>query len=101
MPSFGPCSRLCLSGLRPSFPGRARALTLLAILVCCAALVVAFIGGCTRTILVSESSPLRTGPQMRGKVYTKTDDGWQLSDNEVTIPEGWYCVPPSFVEENR
>jgi hypothetical protein len=22
-----------------------------------------------------------------------------LSENRVTIPEGWYCVPPSYVEE--
>jgi hypothetical protein len=27
-----------------------------------------------------------------------TDGEWTLSDNCVTIPEGWYCVPPSFVE---
>jgi hypothetical protein len=24
---------------------------------------------------------------------------WRLSDECVLIPEGWYCVPPSFVEE--
>jgi hypothetical protein len=24
-----------------------------------------------------------------------------LGDNEVRIPEGWYCVPPSFVEEDK
>jgi hypothetical protein len=41
------------------------------------------------------------GPQVRGKVYVKTADGWQLGDNEVRIPEGWYCVPPSFVEEDK
>ena len=41
------------------------------------------------------------GPEVRGKIYTKTADGWQLGDNEVKIPEGWYCVPPSFVEEHK
>ena len=60
---------------------------------------IAFASGCTRTVLVSEASPLRTGPGVSGKVYTKTSNGeWQLSDNKVTIPEGWYCVPPSYVE---
>jgi hypothetical protein len=34
-------------------------------------------------------------------VYTKTDDGWRLSDNDVVVPEGWYCVPPSYVEEPK
>jgi hypothetical protein len=28
-----------------------------------------------------------------------TDGEWELGANCVEIPEGWYCVPPSFVEE--
>jgi len=28
-----------------------------------------------------------------------TDGKWELGANCVEIPEGWYCVPPSFVEE--
>jgi hypothetical protein len=76
-------------------------LTLNMIVVCCLAAALAFASGCTRTVLVSEASPIRTGPSVKGKVYTKTADGWQLGDNEVKIPEGWYCVPPSFVEEHK
>jgi hypothetical protein len=71
------------------------------IVVCCLAVALAFATGCTRTVLVSESSPIRMGPEIKGRVYTKTADGWKLSDNEVKIQEGWYCVPPSFVEETR
>lgn len=26
------------------------------------------------------------------------DGKWTLSDNRVEIPEGWYIVPPSFVD---
>jgi hypothetical protein len=59
---------------------------------------IACASGCTRVVLVSESSPIRTGPDMSGRVYVRDDNGWRLSDNAVTIPEGWYCVPPSFVE---
>jgi len=70
---------------------------LIAMLLAVLALVSA--GGCTRTILVSESSPVRVGPGCTTRVYTKTDDGWRLSDNSVTVPEGWYCVPPSYVED--
>jgi len=56
--------------------------------------------GCTRTVLVSEDSPIRMGPKVRARVYTLDADGkWLLGDNEVIVPEGWYAVPPSFVKE--
>jgi hypothetical protein len=44
---------------------------------------------------------VRVGPECRVRVYTLTSDGWELSPNAVTIPEGWYCVPPSFVEKDE
>jgi hypothetical protein len=51
-------------------------------------------------VLVTEDAPIRTGPAVRARVYTLDADGrWMLGDNEVTIPEGWYVVPPSFVKE--
>jgi hypothetical protein len=71
---------------------------LFAIMVLLIVLALAFATGCARTVLVSEGSPVRIGPEMTGRIYTKTADGWQLSDNRVTVPEGWYCVPPSYVE---
>ena len=55
---------------------------------------------CTRTVLVTENAPIRTGPDVRARVYTLDADGkWILGDNKVTIPEGWYVVPPSYVKE--
>jgi hypothetical protein len=63
------------------------------------ALVLAFATGCSRTVLVGESSPIRIGPETRARVYARVDGEWVLSENRVTIPEGWYCVPPSFVEK--
>ena len=30
-----------------------------------------------------------------------SDGEWRLSANCVEIPEGWYCVPPSFMEEDE
>lgn len=42
---------------------------------------------------------MRVGPESDLRVYTLQDDGrWQLSPNRVRVPEGWYLVPPSFVE---
>lgn len=52
-------------------------------------------------MLVNEGSPMRVGPDCKTKVYTMTDTGWELSPNRVVIPEGWYVVPPSFVEEPK
>ena len=69
------------------------------IVVACAALAAACAPGCGRTVLVPESSPFRIGPGTRARIYTMTDGEWRLSDDRVTVPEGWYCVPPSYVEE--
>lgn len=66
-------------------------------LMTCAALVLACACGCSRTVLVNESSPIRIG-QVRGTVYASVDGEWRLSENAVSIPEGWYCVPPSFMD---
>ena len=64
-----------------------------------ALLAIASASGCARTVLVPEASPVRIGPATRARIYAMTDGEWKLSDNCVTIPEGWYCVPPSFVEK--
>lgn len=51
-------------------------------------------------MLVGEGSPLRMGPQVKGKVYTLQQGEWHLSSNDVILPEGWYAVPPSFVSKD-
>ena len=66
-----------------------------------AALALAFASGCSRAVLVPESSPIRIGPETKARVYTRVGDEWVLSENRVEIPEGWYCVPPSFVEQEE
>jgi hypothetical protein len=32
-------------------------------------------------------------------VWTRVEGEWELGANRVEIPEGWYLVPPSFVEK--
>jgi uncharacterized protein YceK len=65
-------------------------------------LVVGLMSGCgSRTVLISEDSPIRMGPNVQAKVYTLQQGQWILSSNQIKIPEGWYCVPPSFVNESR
>ena len=64
------------------------------------ALALAFASGCgPRTVLVPESSVIRIGPGVSGRVYVREAGEWTLSANEVEIPEGTYIVPPSYVEE--
>lgn len=52
-----------------------------------------------RTVLVRESSPIRIGPDVKGHVYIRENGEWTLSANRVEIPEGYYLVPPSYVDE--
>lgn len=62
------------------------------------ALVLGCASGCGRAVLIRESDPMRAGPSFKGKVYTLIENEWRLTPNEVEIPEGWYLVPPSYVE---
>jgi hypothetical protein len=57
-----------------------------------------FAGCAPRTVLVPESAPMRVGPDVKAFVYTSEGSQWVLSGNRVEIPEGWYLVPPSFVD---
>tara|TARA_Y100000588_G_C13342353_1_gene538717 strand:+ start:93 stop:350 length:258 start_codon:yes stop_codon:yes gene_type:complete len=71
-------------------------------LVCFAVLAIVFVAGCgPRVVLVTEDSPVRTGDDMKGHVYALVDGTWTPSRNRVAVPEGWYLVPPSFVENDQ
>lgn len=74
---------------------------LIGILLFCVVLVLGFASGCTRAVLIPESSPIRIGPETKARIYAYIDGEWTLMDNIVDIPEGWYVVPPSFVEESK
>ena len=70
------------------------------ILTSSAALATVCVTACgPRTILVPESSPVRVGPNVAGRVYVREGGEWTLSANAVEIPEGSYIVPPSYVDE--
>ena len=64
-------------------------------------LALGLMSGCgSRTVFIPEDSPIRIGPRAKMRVYTLQKGEWTLSSNEVSLPEGWYCVPPSFVKED-
>jgi hypothetical protein len=77
-------------------------LRLIVTLACFGVLVAVFASGCgPRVVLVSEDSPVRVGEDMKGRVYALVDGHWTPSRNRVQVPEGWYMVPPSFVESDE
>lgn len=67
----------------------------------CVALALACAAGCHRVVLVPESSPVRIAKATRTTVYCLVDGEWTLSANDVILSEGWYVVPPSFVEDEK
>ncbi len=99
--SSRPSLSACFAGLRAALSHGIVRWTLTWTAIAFAALALAFASGCSRAVLVPESSPIRIGPATEARVYTRVGDEWVLSENRVEIPEGWYCVPPSFVEEER
>ncbi len=99
--SSRPSLSACFAGLRAALSHGIAPWTLTWTAIAFAALALAFASGCSRAVLVPESSPVRIGPETKARVYTRVGDEWVLSENRVQIPEGWYCVPPSFVEEER
>ena len=99
--SSRPSLSACSAGLRAALSHGIAPWTLTWTAIAFAALALAFASGCSRAVLVPESSPIRIGPETKARVYTRVGDEWVLSENRVEIPEGWYCVPPSFVEQEE
>lgn len=62
-----------------------------------ALLVLLCANGCARTVLVPDGSPMRS-VSLKGRVLQRIDGEW-VESGEVEIPEGWYLVPPRFVEQ--
>lgn len=49
--------------------------------------------GCSgpRVVFVPEKdAPVRAGPDVHGRVYVWTGNTWELSQNSVSVPEGFY-----------
>ncbi len=94
-------SRRCFAFFKGSLSDRIVPWILLWTVIFCAAVVVGSLTGCAaRTVLVPEAAPVRLGPDVRARVYVRVNDEWILSDNRVPVQEGWYLVPPSYVEQD-
>jgi len=63
-------------------------------LKCLSVIVMLGLSGCesSRVVFVPESDGLvRLGPGIRGHVYFWNGSSWELSGNEVDLPEGWFA----------
>jgi len=96
-----PSSSVSLSRLYGLINSPALRYPLIAILLFFVVLVPGSASGCSRAVFIPEASPIRVGPNCKTKVYLLINGEWTLSDNTVVIPEGWYCVPPRFVDEDE
>jgi hypothetical protein len=84
--------------LKKEYRPATQLLTLIMIVSVFAALVLGLMSGCgSRTVFIPEDSPIRLGPNAKVRVYTLQQGEWVLSNHLVPLPEGWYCVPPSYV----
>jgi hypothetical protein len=54
-------------------------------------------------VLIPETAVMRVAPDVRGYVYlwNRDDNEWQMGGKQISYPEGWYLVPPSFVETDE
>jgi hypothetical protein len=73
------------------------------IVLSCVAAALGFASGCGRTVLIPEAAVLRVARDVKGHVYSwnEADQEWQMSARQIAYPEGWYIVPPSYVEEDE
>lgn len=53
-----------------------------------------------RVVFISNNDALvRLGPDVKGHVYHWTGTEWELSQNRVTLPEGWMAGPLELPQE--
>lgn len=36
---------------------------------------------------------IRIGPNVSGRIYVLVEGKWELSANDILLPEGWFCAP--------
>lgn len=55
-----------------------------------------------RVVIVQESDALfKIGPNVKGKLYFWNGKEWELSQNEVKLPEGWLTGPLNSTNNSK
>jgi len=53
------------------------------------------LGGCVRrrVVLIPPGEPVQLAEPVKAHVYVTVEGKRRRSDNRVTLPEGWWCLP--------
>lgn len=53
------------------------------------------VSGCVRrrTVLIPPGEPVQLAEPVEAHVYVSVEGERQRSENRVTLPEGWWCLP--------
>ena len=64
-------------------------------LIAIALAVIALLSGCvsTRTVLIPPGEPVQLAEPVKAHVYVTVEGKRRRSDNRITLPEGWWCLP--------
>jgi len=55
-----------------------------------------------KVVIVQESDALfKIGPDVRGRLYFWNGKEWELSQNEIKLPEGWLTGPLNSTNKPR
>ena len=55
-----------------------------------------------KVVIVHESDALfKIGPNVRGQVYFWNGKEWELSENEIKLPEGWLTGPLNSAKDSK
>jgi len=70
-------------------------------LIAIAAAAGALLSGCvsTKTILIPPGEPVQLAEPVEAYVFVDVDGQRVRSDNRVTLPAGWWCLPDPGPEE--
>jgi len=63
--------------------------------------VIVSLGGCvrTRTVLIPPGEPVQLAEPVKARVYIDVEGRRVRSENRISLPEGWWCLPDTGAEE--
>jgi len=61
------------------------------------------LSGCagTRTVLIPPGEPVQLAEPVKAYVYVEVEGRRVRSEDRVTLPEGWWCLPDPGPEGNQ
>jgi hypothetical protein len=71
-------------------------------LILALSLALSAIGCGTKAVLIPPGVPVRLAEDAQAKIYVRDDTGaWVKGSNKVTVPEGYYVLPPPATRPSK